>query len=141
METSYKAAKDLHKYDGLIPISLKNIFGGKKKREIDDKLEKDLKQINKEEAKNMKRVEKREGRAVGTTTSKTKLAPTGDEVEDEINENLDEISGVVGNLKQISLNMNDELTYQETQIKRIDTTTTHVDQSINRTTKKLGKWL
>lgn len=145
MEVSYKAAKDLHKYNNLIPISFKNMFGGRKKKQVDESYEKQMKKIGKEEHKKTQVREKEHGSNAFQWSTAKKKKETPDyldaDAEEEIDQNLDEISYAVHNLKNVSLTMNQELDKQDAQVKRIEATTVHTDHKIVRTEKKISKFL
>jgi len=62
-----------------------------------------------------------------------------DEMEDEIDDNLDEISNVTGKLKGLAMTMGDELNRQNGYINVIDDKTGHLDDRIRSNTERLKR--
>lgn len=139
---SYQSARELHKYKGFIPISLKNVFTGAKKKDEDQKLAKASRKLDKQE----QRIEEgddvdkaklvRTPAAAGTTTDYG-----GDETEKQINENLDEISAGLDHLQAQASGMNTELSRQNVAIKRVEATTEHTDYTLNSANRKIQEFM
>lgn len=135
---SYKNARELHKYKGLLPVSIKNAFTGGKKKQEDDKL-----------AKANRQFDKQEGR-IDASSSRPSLSPApksggkdygGDDTERQIDENLDEISAGLDHLQAQASSMNEELQKQNVTIKRVEATTAHTDYTLNSANRKIQEFM
>ena len=103
---------------------------------MDKEYKQKMKVIEAEEKKRSKTRSK----SVGSKSSVQKY-DHGDEKENEIEENLDEISKVLGDLKVMGNDMNEELESQSTKIKKIQTTTEHTEAKMKRIDRKLNKFV
>lgn len=146
MATAYNSSKELKKYSGLIPISIKNIFGGKKKKQGDAEYTKALKKLDKQEVQVEKDRLKGEEKMLKTVAELERPKSAGgvmehssedDKIEREIDENLEEVVDSVRKLKIMSMTMLNELDYQDKQIGRLTAAGDHVEHLLIRTTKKL----
>ncbi|KAM7172964.1 synaptosomal-associated protein 25 isoform 2-T2 [Macrochelys suwanniensis] len=67
---------------------------------------------------------------------------TNDDREGEMDENLEQVSGIIGNLRHMALDMGNEIATQNRQIDRImekaDSNKTRIDEANQRATKMLG---
>ncbi|KAF6284887.1 synaptosome associated protein 25 [Rhinolophus ferrumequinum] len=67
---------------------------------------------------------------------------TNDARENEMDENLEQVSGIIGNLRHMALDMGNEIDTQNRQIDRImekaDSNKTRIDEANQRATKMLG---
>lgn len=136
---SYQSARELHKYKGFIPISMKNIFTGAKKKEEDEKLAKMNKKLNKEERKLGKDEADKSPSLVDPASSAVDYG--GDNTERNINENLDEISAGLDHLQMQAVGMNSELASQNVTVKRIEATTEHTDYTLNSANRKIQEFM
>lgn len=136
---SYASARELHKYKGLIPVSLKNVFTGSKKKEEDERLAKTQKNLDKEE----KRIDKDHAanKPSLASTPKTSGDFGGDETERQIDENLNDISAGLDHLQMQANSMNEELQRQNTTIQRIEATTEHTDYTLNSANRKIQEFM
>jgi hypothetical protein len=136
---SYASARELHKYKGFIPLSLKNTFTGGKKRDEDSKLKSMNKKLDREEGRLDREAETSKPNLAGTP--KTAADSGGDETERQINENLDEISAGLDHLQAQATSMNQELSRQNVSIKRVEATTEHTDYTINSANRKIQEFM
>lgn len=137
---SYQSARDLHKYKGLLPVSLKNAFtGGHKKRE-DAQLAKTTKKLDKEAAR-LELASQDNKPDLARTPKSASAGPGGDEMEQQINENLDEISAGLDHLQMQASGMQEELKRQNVTIKRVEATTAHTDYTLNSANRKVQEFL
>lgn len=136
---SYQHAKDLHKFKGLMPFSIKNAFKGKDKKEQDRLMEQA--RLEHETAKAAS------GSGKGLVDSSTPSQPSSgpkkqyaDEQEQEINDNLDEISTGLAQLKASGLNMQQQMKKQENTIVYVNKTVEHTDYTINSAGRKIKEF-
>lgn len=142
-QESYKSAKELHKYKGFLPISIKNMFKGQEKKHQDEVLGKNIKKTDKqlsklEESRKEEQYRQIHGR---NTPSPSPKRDHGDKVEQEIDDNLDEISMGLDHLKVVGSQMQEELQKQNTTIDRIQATTDHTDYTLNSANRKINEFL
>jgi hypothetical protein len=141
-DESYQHARDLRKYDGFIPVSLKNIFTGSKKKQQDRDREEAQRQYS--AGKNPAPADS--NKAAGPTLAPGTAAASGpkkqfaDETEAEIDQNLDEISKGLTHLKTTGLSMQAKMKEQEKTMQYIDATTAHTDYTINSAGHKIQKY-
>lgn len=137
-DESYQHARDLRKYDGFIPVSVKNMFTGGKKKQQD-----------KEREDAHRQYEASKGVVGGGTTAQAAPATAAasgpkkqyaDETEQEIDQNLDEISKGLSHLKTTGLSMQAKMKEQEKTVQYIDATTAHTDYTINSAGHKIKKY-
>lgn len=142
---SYQSARELHKYKGFIPISLKNVFTGAKKKEEDERLAKLNKKLDKQERHLDATETSDKSKLIGgdgvAASGGTSMDYGGDEAEKQINENLDEISAGLDHLQAQAAGMNTELSRQNVTIKRIDATTEHTDYTLNSANRKIQEFM
>ena len=130
-QDAYKQAKDLHKYKGLLPISIKNMFTGARKKAQDSELEK----INKKLDKQSKKLEEEGGKAEAglspmLAARKSSLGSyANDPAEREINTNLDIISSGLDQLKAQGYAMQKEIVEQNITLAKIEARTDHTSMS------------
>jgi hypothetical protein len=136
---SYQSARELHKYKGLLPISIKNAFTGGKKKDEDAKLAKLNKKLDKEESRIGK--EAAGNQPSLASTPKTAADYGGDDTERQIDENLDEISAGLDHLQMQASSMNEELQKQNVTIKRVEATTEHTDYTLNSANRKIQEFM
>lgn len=142
---SYQSARELHKYKGMIPLSIKNMFTGGKKSSEDDKLKKANKSLDREGA-TLEKNSAAQRAAIAKVAAVREAASTGlgeeaDEVERQIESNLGEISAGLDHLQMQAVNMNKELQAQNVTIKRIGATTEHTDYTLNSANRKIQEFL
>lgn len=144
---SYQSARELHKYKGMLPISVKNMFTGGRKREEDQRLQKAAKALDKEERKLEKTATSNQPNLEAAAQEKVQKGPVsqrdygGDDVEKQIDENLDEISAGLDHLQAQATSMNAELARQNVTVQRIDATTQHTDYTLNSANRKIQEFL
>ena len=142
-QDAYKQAKDLHKYKGLLPISIKNMFTGGKKKAQDSELEK----VNKKLDKQSKKLEDAGGKAEAglspiLSARKSSLgAYANDPAEREINNNLDIISAGLDQLKAQGYAMQKEIADQNITLARIEARTDHTEYVIDSSNRKIKEFL
>lgn len=137
---SYQHAKDLHKFDGLMPFSLKNAFKGKDKKEQDRKLEQA--RLEHEASKSSSSAGGK-GMVDSSPPGQASSGPKkqyADEQEQEINDNLDDISAGLAHLKTSGLNMQRQMKEQEATMKYVSDTTAHTDYTIGSAANKIKKY-
>jgi hypothetical protein len=134
-------ADDLHKYDGLIPVNFNNVFSRKKKKREQE--QKAQSEAAKTSPRTARRATNLQMSADDSPAAKavTAAEPIEDEVEQEIDENLNEISAALSNLKDIGLSMNTELDVHKEQITHISNTADNVSTTIKSSEKKIKKFL
>jgi len=137
---SYQSARELHKYKGLLPFSIKNAFTGGKKKGEDEKLTKTQKKLDKEEHK-LEKQKAASGPSLVAPGTPGSAIEEEDENERAINENLDEISMGLDHLQNQASNMNQELNRQNVTIKKIDATTEHTDYTIGSANRKIQEFM
>jgi len=135
-DESYLLAKDLHRFKGMTPWSIKNAFKGKDKKEQD-------RMLNEARAEH----EKITGKKAPASSYPSSLAqgtpkrPTyANEDEQQINDNLDDISAGLAHLKTSGLRMHEQMREQDATLKLIDKTTTHTDYVINSAGRKIKEF-
>jgi len=149
-QESYQSARELHKYKGFLPVSMKNMFTGGKKKHQDSELEK----IN---AKLDKQAKKMQGppdaaepdeKAAGANSPAPHPSSAGqpkkvyaDMKEQEIDENLDDISSGLDHLKATGLQMQSEMAKQDLTITKIKATTEHTDYTLNSANRKIKEFM
>ncbi len=144
-QEAYDKARELHKYKGFLPFSIKQWFSGGKKKSADSEylsrqkeLDKTAEKIAKQEAKAAEKAEKLSGNGKSTSTS-TSTNP--DAAEEEIDQNLDEMSRGLDHLKGVGLNMQTEIKKQNVDIEHIKATTEHTDYTLNSANRKIQDFL
>lgn len=139
-DDAYKSARDLHKYKGLLPFSIKNMFTGSKKKTQDSELDKINRRLDKQAVKleqpNEPSVSPRKASAKPTAA----LA-TDDPAEREIDQNLDTISSGLDFLKTQGLEMQREISAQNVTISKIEARTEHTDYTLNSANRKIREFL
>ena len=152
-QEAYDKARELHKYKGFLPFSIKQWFtGGKKKsadseylarqKELDKTAEKLVKSDAKAAAKAQKASDSAAAAAAAIAAGATlPSTPPTDEVEDEIDQNLDEMSRGLSHLKGVGLNMQSEIKKQNVDIEHIKATTEHTDYTVNSANRKVQDFL
>lgn len=146
---SYQSARELHKYKGMLPVSVKNMFTGGRKREEDQRLQKTAKALDKEERKLEKTAASSSNPPDLEAAAKEQVQKGlvsqrdygGDDVERQIDENLDEISKGLDHLQAQATNMKAELGRQNVTTQRIDATTQHTDYTLNSANRKVQEFL
>ena len=112
-----------------------------KQKELDKAAEK----LAKEEAKTAEKSCqscRKDGKSVAALKSAKPLgAPSGDAVEDEIDQNLDEMSKGLQHLKGVGLDMQSEIKRQNVDIEHIKATTAHTDYTLNSANRKIQDFL
>lgn len=136
---AYQSSRDLHKYKGILPVSIKNAFTGSKKREEDSKLAKTTKKLDREEGRIDKQAEENKPNLAATPKGATDYG--GDESERQINENLDEISAGLDHLQMQATSMNEELNRQNVTIQKVQATTDHTDYTIKSADRKIQEFM
>lgn len=135
---SYKDARELHKYKGLLPVSIKNAFTGSKKKQEDERLLKANRQLDKQESR------------IDSGASRPSLSPLpkspdkehgGDETEHQIHENLGEMSAGLDHIQAQASSMNEEIQRQNVTIKRVEATTAHTDYTLNSANRKIQEFM
>ena len=146
-QEAYDKARELHKYKGFLPFSVKQWFtGGKKKSADSDYLskQKDLdraaEKLAKSEATRAKAAEKGSLKN-SESLANPKLSPNGDAVEEEIDQNLNEMSKGLAHLKGVGLDMQTEIKKQNVNIEHIKATTAHTDYTINSANRKIQDFM
>jgi hypothetical protein len=143
-QTSYDRARELHKYKGWLPFSVKQWFTGGKKKDADSEYVSKQKQLDREAEKlakaQAKAQAKRDGHS-GADEAVPGTRPTGDQVEEEIDDNLDEMSRGLDHLKGVGLNMQDEIARQNVDIEHIKATTEHTDYVLGSANRKIQDFL
>lgn len=143
-QDAYDKARELHKYKGFLPFSVKQWFTGGKKKSADS----DYLARQKELDKKAEKLAKAEAKAAKTGTeasesisTKNRAGASGDVVEEEIDQNLDEMSRGLSHLKGVGLNMQSEIKKQNVDIEHIKATTEHTDYTINSANRKIKDFL
>lgn len=149
-QEAYDKARELHKYKGFLPFSVKQWFSGGKKKSADSEylskqkeLDKTAEKIAKQEAKAAEKAEKLKAAGAGKidVAPYTPANPASDSVEEEIDQNLDEMSRGLEHLKGVGLNMQSEIKKQNVDIEHIKATTEHTDYTINSANRKIQDFL
>lgn len=149
-QEAYDKARELHKYKGFLPFSIKQWFTGGKKKSSDSEylakqkaLDKSANKLAKEEAKAAEKAAKaaeKDGKSISGVKA-SKPGYDGDEVEEEIDQNLDEMSRGLDHLKGVGLNMQSEIKRQNVDIEHIKATTAHTDYTLNSANRKIQDFL
>lgn len=139
-DESYQHARDLRKYDGFIPISLKNVFTGSKKKQQDREREDAQRQYSAGKSVPVDSKTAAPSSAPGTAAASGPKKQYADETEAEIDQNLDEISKGLSHLKTTGLSMQAKMKEQEKTMQYIDATTAHTDYTINSAGHKIKKY-
>jgi len=142
-QTSYDKARELHKYKGWLPFSVKQWFTGGKKKGVDSEyvskqrdIDRDAEKLARAQAKAQAKRDKlsgRDGEAPGT--------PHDDALEEEIDQNLDEMSRGLDHLKGVGLGMKEEIDRQDIDIEHIKATAEHTDYVLNSANRKVQDFL
>lgn len=137
---AYENTRKIDKYSHFIPF--KGIFSNSKKKKEDKALEKEQKVISKDVAKQNKL-----DAASGMQVSPPNTAAAGprrqfdDENEQRINDNLDEMSSHLTALKMDAHLMQENIKSQDTDLRQIQARTTHTQNVMEISDKKLQKHL
>lgn len=134
---SYQSARELHKHKGLMPFSIKQAFKGKDKKEQDRQLASARDEYS--AAKGSRAGSPAERSPPGQAASGPKKQ-YADETEQQINDNLDEISSGLAHLKTAGLSMQTQMKQQESTLTYIDKTTAHTDYTINSAGRKIKEF-
>lgn len=137
-QDSYDKARELHRYKGFMPFSVKQWFTGGKKKDADSEYIKQQKSLDKTAEKLARKQAQADGAVVGDEKGSS---PTGDAAEDEINQNLDEMSRGLAHLKGVGQDMQTEITQQNVDIDRIKATTEHTDYTITSANRKIQDFM
>ena len=148
-QEAYDKARELHKYKGFLPFSVRQWFtGGKKKSSDSDylskqkKLDKAAEKLAKDEAKAAAKAAEQEGKTGSALKSAKPVGvASGDAAEDEIDQNLDEMSRGLEHLKGVGLGMQSEIKRQNVDIEHIKATTAHTDYTLNSANRKIQDFL
>jgi hypothetical protein len=142
-QEAYDKARELHKYKGFLPFSVKQWFTGGKKKSADSdyiskqrELDRAAEKLAKAEAKS-----KLKSQVPPTGNPESIRAASGDQVEDEIDQNLDEMSRGLTHLKGVGLNMQTEIKKQNVDIEHIKATTEHTDYTVNSANRKIQDFM
>ena len=144
-QEAYDKARELHKYKGFLPFSIKQWFTGGKKKSSDSEYLSRQKELDKTAKKLAKQEAKQEAKSAADSTVKNPGdlggGPRGDQVEDEIDQNLDEMSRGLDHLKGVGMNMQTEIKKQNVDIEHIKATTAHTDYTITSANRKIQDFL
>lgn len=151
VKVSYDKARELKKYDGWFPVSVTNWFTGGNKKSEDSSLKSKNEKLDKKQHKLEKEISKKESSnsakiAAGTTGTGASLMDGLEEgtkayqQEQQINENLDDISAGLDHIQAQADNMNDEFKRQNITIDRIKANTEHADYVIKSADSKIKKY-
>lgn len=141
-QEAYDKSRELHKYKGFLPFSVKQWFTGGKKKSADSEYLAKQKELDKTAAKLAKADSKNAAIAASAATATANpIRSSGDEVEDEIDQNLDEMSKGLSHLKGVGLNMQSEIKKQNVDIEHIKATTEHTDYTINSANRKIQDFM
>lgn len=141
-DESYKHARDLHKFKGFLPISITQAFKGKDKKEQD----KILAEARKAHEAALANGGSSSGAAGVNGQSPPSQAAAGpkkqyaDETEQEINDNLDEISAGLAHLKTAGISMQDKMKKQDETMQYIGKTADHTNYTINSAGRKIQEF-
>jgi hypothetical protein len=142
-QEAYDKARELHKYKGFLPFSVKQWFTGGKKKSADSdyiskqrELDRAAEKLAKAEAKS-----KLKSQVPPTGNPDSIRTASGDQVEDEIDQNLDEMSRGLTHLKGVGLNMQTEIKKQNVDIEHIKATTEHTDYTVNSANRKIQDFM
>lgn len=142
-DDAYKSARDLHKYKGFLPFSVKSFFtGGRKKAQdselasINKKLDKQTKKITKEDEEKQRRKE-----AKGKEPENPRESILSDSAEREINANLDDISSGLETLRQHGTEMQREISQQRVTMGKIEARTEHTEYTLDSANRKIREFL
>ena len=151
-QEAYDKARELHKYKGFLPFSVRQWFTGGKKKSSDSEylsrqkeLDKAAHKLSKEEAKAAEKAAKAaemDGKLVSDLkTARPSGVASGDAVEEEIDQNLDEMSRGLDHLKGVGMDMQSEIKRQNVDIEHIKATTAHTDYTLNSANRKIQDFL
>lgn len=140
-QQSYDKARELHKYKGFLPFSIKQIFTGGKKHDADQDYIKKQKELDKEEAALQSGAERAAASSPLPGQASGPKKTYADDAEAEIDQNLDELSKGLSHLKGVGLDMQGELAQQKVDIDRINATTEHTDYTINSANRKIQEFM
>jgi hypothetical protein len=144
-QEAYDKARELHKYKGWLPFSVKQWFTGGKKKSADSdylakqrELDRTAEKLAKADAKAAKgansAVETAENNSAGKKVQ-------GDSAEEEIDQNLDEMSKGLDHLKGVGVDMQSEIKKQNVDIEHIKATTAHTDYTLNSANRKIQDFM
>lgn len=149
-QEAYDKARELHKYKGFLPFSVRQWFTGGKKKSSDSEylakqkeLDKTAAKLVKEDAKTAEKTAKaaeKDGKSLSGLKSANANA-SGDAAEEEIEQNLDEMSRGLDHLKGVGLGMQSEIKRQNVDIEHIKATTAHTDYTLNSANRKIQDFL
>lgn len=146
-QEAYDKARELHKYKGFLPFSIKQWFTGGKKKSADSEYLSKQKELDRTAEKLAKAEAKAAAKAQNSATATGAALPSssrpssGDAVEDEIDQNLDEMSRGLSHLKGVGLNMQTEIKKQNVDIEHIKATTEHTDYTVNSANRKIQDFM
>lgn len=148
-QEAYDKARELHKYKGFLPFSVRQWFTGGKKKSADSEylarqkeLDKTAAKMEKQKAQEAK--DSKDGKVFNASSSNSSNPQNQthpDAVEEEIDQNLDEMSRGLQHLKGVGLNMQTEIKKQNVDIEHIKATTAHTDYTINSANRKIRDFL
>lgn len=145
-QDSYDKARELHKYKGFFAFSIKQWFTGGKKKKADAEYVERQKELDRN-AEKMAKQEAKTAAALSKASNKPGTGPlhaegpTGDAVEDEIDQNLDEMSKGLQHLKGVGLDMQSDIKQQNIDIEHIKATTAHTDYTLNSANRKIQDFM
>lgn len=144
-QTSYDKARELHRYKGWLPFSVKQWFTGGKKKSADSEyvarqrgIDRDAERLAKAQAKAHAKAQAHSGAHEGALDA---TPPATDAVEDELDQNLDEMSRGLEHLKGVGLDMQGEIARQNIDIEHIKATAEHTDYVLNSANRKVQDFL
>lgn len=141
-QEAYDKARELHKYKGFLPFSVKQWFTGGKKKSADSDYISRQKELDKTAEKLAKSEAKTRSLENNVQDAKNlNINTTGDAVEEEIDQNLDEMSKGLSHLKGVGMNMQTEIKKQNVDIEHIKATTEHTDYTINSANRKIQDFM
>lgn len=141
-QESYDKARELHKYKGFFAFSMKQWFTGGKKKAADNEYLAQQRSLDKDAAKLAKAQAKTEEASSSLSSGKaTTSHPTGDVVEDEISQNLDEMSRGLEHLQAVGTGMQGEIARQKIDIDHIKATTEHTDYALSSANRKIQDFM
>lgn len=139
-QEAYDKARELHKYKGFLPFSVKQWFSGGKKRSADSEYLSKQKQLDKT-AEQLAKAEKASSTGNNLNLTGGPRVVSDDAVEEEIDQNLDEMSKGLSHLKGVGLNMQSEIKKQNVDIEHIKATTEHTDYTVNSANRKIQDFM
>lgn len=139
---AYSSAKQMHKYKGLLPFSMK-IFQGRKKRNKDKQMDSAISSYDRQQAK----IEAYETQAKPVISAEEAMKVVAsknrdeenpyDPLEQEINQNLDEISAGLDHVKEQANYMQLEIKKHQVQMERIDVINSHTSYVLDSSQRKI----